>query len=134
MARLSLEKFTNRYNDWCKKHGYLFQTDKPQEIFEAVKDTICTLEKNALTKMIVLSTIKQFNAISQTVEELRIEMNEIAKELPEYEVVMQMTSVGSTIIAPQLIAEIGDVTRFQTLKNKLFIILIAKIIFCDKVP
>ena len=63
--------------------------------------------------MIVLSTIKQFNTISQTVEELRIKINELAKELPEYEVVMQMTGVGTTI-APQLIAEIGDVTRFQT--------------------
>ena len=113
IRKLSLEKFTNRYKDWCKKHGYLFQADKPQEIYEAVKDSICTLDKNALTKMIVLSTIKQFNAISQTVEELRIEMNELAKELPEYEIVMQMTGVGSTI-APQLIAEIGDVTRFQT--------------------
>jgi len=113
IRKLSLEKFTNRYKDWCKKNGYLFQADKPQEIYEAAKDSICTLDKNALTKMIVLSTIKQFNAISQTVEELRIEMNELAKELPEYEVVMQMTGVGTTI-APQLIAEIGDVTRFQT--------------------
>lgn len=38
-------------------------------------------------------------------------MNELASTLPEYPVVMDMNGVGATL-GPQLIAEIGDVSRF----------------------
>ena len=38
-------------------------------------------------------------------------MNELASTLPEYEVVMNMYGIGRTY-GPQLIAEIGDVSRF----------------------
>lgn len=38
-------------------------------------------------------------------------MNEVASTLPEYPVVIDMNDVGSTL-GPQLMAEIGDVTRF----------------------
>ena len=49
--------------------------------------------------------------ICKTVESLRLKMNELASTLPEYPVVMDMNGVGSTL-GPQLMAEIGDVTRF----------------------
>ena len=38
-------------------------------------------------------------------------MNETASKLPEYPIVMAMKGVGPSL-GPQLIAEIGDVTRF----------------------
>ena len=43
-------------------------------------------------------------------------MNELAKKLPEYEVVKKMKGVGDKI-APRLIAEIGDVRRFKNAKS-----------------
>ena len=46
-----------------------------------------------------------------TVESLRTLMNETASKLPEYPVVMAMKGVG-TSLGPQLMAEIGDVSRF----------------------
>ena len=51
------------------------------------------------------------NLASKHVEELRAEMNRLASTLPEYETVMGMYGVGPTY-GPQLIAEIGDVSRF----------------------
>lgn len=51
------------------------------------------------------------NTASETVETLRIKMNQTASQLPEYPVVMEMNGVGPTL-GLQLIAEIGDVTRF----------------------
>src|SRR5699024_11904331 len=51
------------------------------------------------------------NAASKTVESLRTEMNHLAQQLPEYPVVMAMGGVGKSL-GPQLMAEIGDVTRF----------------------
>ena len=44
-------------------------------------------------------------------ERLRREMNELASTLPEYNTVMGIYGVGKTY-GPQLIAEIGDVSRF----------------------
>ncbi len=51
------------------------------------------------------------NTASETVESLRLRMDETASTLPEYPVVMAMNGVGPTL-GPQLMAEIGDVTRF----------------------
>ena len=51
------------------------------------------------------------NTASETVESLRLKMDETASMLPEYPVVMAMDGVGKTL-GPQLMAEIGDVTRF----------------------
>lgn len=49
--------------------------------------------------------------ISHTAEVFRAEMNRLASQLPEYETVMAMTGVGSSV-GPQLMAEIGDLRRF----------------------
>ena len=51
------------------------------------------------------------NTASETVESLRLKMDETASTLPEYPVVMAMNGVGPTL-GPQLMAEIEDVTRF----------------------
>lgn len=51
------------------------------------------------------------NTAFQTVEAHRLKMDQTATTLPEYPVVMAMNGVGSSF-APQLMAEIGDVTRF----------------------
>lgn len=57
---------------------------------------------------------------SKTVESLRSKMNELASTLPEYPVVMDMNGVGATL-GPQLIAEIGDVSRFTHRKPLLLL-------------
>ena len=51
------------------------------------------------------------NTASETVESLRLKMDEAASMLPEYPVVMAMNGVDPTL-GPQLMAEIGDVARF----------------------
>lgn len=43
-------------------------------------------------------------------------MLELAKELPEYEMVRALSGVGE-VVAPRLITEIGDVRRFKNAKN-----------------
>ena len=43
-------------------------------------------------------------------------MRELSSSLPEYETVMSLYGVGE-ILGPQLIAEIGDVNRFETKKS-----------------
>ena len=111
VCTLSLTSFTEKYQKWCQKHGYNFQPDKPDEIYNASQELIPILAKDDVTKMFVQQAVMQLNAISKAVEELRQQMNNLASLLPEYPVVMSMFGVGTTL-GPQLIAEIGDVHKF----------------------
>ena len=108
---IGLKSFTERYRKWCKRNGYNFQPLKPKEIFEASKDLITIFPKNDMSKTLIKQAIVQLNTVSATIEHIRAEMNTLASQLPEYPVVMAMCGVG-TSLGPQLMAEIGDITRF----------------------
>lgn len=103
--------FIERYCKWCKRHGYNFSTAKAIEIHTAAKELIAMLPKNSLSKVMVQEAVTQLNTISRTVEVFRAEMNQLAAQLPEYHVVMELYGVGNSL-GPQLMAEIGDVRRF----------------------
>jgi len=109
---MSLNAFTRDYEKWCKRMGYNFSPTKAEEVYEASSDLIAVLPKDDMTKMLIRQAIDALNAISTAVETLRVKMNETAATLPEYPVVMGMRGVGPSL-GPQLIAEIGDVTRFE---------------------
>lgn len=57
------------------------------------------------------ASIQQWPLASEHIEIIRKEMNELASTLPKYATVMSMYGVGETY-GSQLIAEIGDVSRF----------------------
>lgn len=109
---LSLSAFTERYRKWCKRHGYNFRENKATEIHTGAQELIAMLPKNDLTKLMVQQAIGSLNAISKSVEQLKSEMRTLSAQLPEYPVVMGMRGVGESL-GPQLMAEIGDVTRFS---------------------
>lgn len=107
----SLKAFTEHYQNWCKRKGYNFSSDKAEKIYHLSSDLIAVFPKDDNTKMLIQQAVAMLNTASATVESLRLKMNETAATLPEYPVVMAMNGVGPTL-GPQLIAEIGDVTRF----------------------
>lgn len=104
--------FTERYHAWCKRHGYNFNFMKATEIHSEAKNLIAILPKNSLTKLLIRQAITQLNAASGTVELFRTEMKRLAQQLPEYPIVMSLFGVGDSL-GPQLMAEIGDVMRFE---------------------
>lgn len=106
-----LKSFTERYEQFCKHHGYDYQPDKPKELYNQAKELVAVLPKDPIYKEIIQDSIKQLNLISSHVEQIRSKMDEIASTLPEYQTVLGMYGVGPSL-GPQLIAEIGDITRF----------------------
>ena len=112
VCSMSLPAFTERYRKWCHRHDYNFQQDKPQLLMEKAKDLMAMLPMDKMTKMLVQTAVAQLNVLSKTIETLRTQMIELAEKLPEYPVVISMNGVGPTL-ASQLIAEIGDVSRFS---------------------
>lgn len=111
VRKRSLNAFVDHYQKWCRRRKYNFSKDKAEEIYGTARELVPVLPKDDLTRLIVKQAIEQLNTVSKTVEELRALMNETAAKLPEYPVVMGMKGVGPSL-GPQLIAEIGDVTRF----------------------
>lgn len=108
----SLASFTEHYKNWCKKKGYNFSTSKAEDIYNSSADLIAVFPKDNNTKLLIRQAVAMLNVASETVEALRAKMGEVASSLPEYPGVMAMDGVGPTL-GPQLIAEIGDVTRFN---------------------
>lgn len=107
----SLEAFTEHYRNWCKRKGYNFSSEKAENIYHFSSDLIAVFPKDDNTKLLIRQAVTMLNTASETVESLRLKMDEAASTLPEYPVVMAMNGVGPTL-GPQLMAEIGDVTRF----------------------
>ena len=107
----SLDAFTEHYQNWCKRKGYNFSAAKAAAIYQLSSDMIAVFPKDGSTKLLVRQAVAMLNTASETVESLRVKMDETASTLPEYPAVMAMNGVGPTL-GPQLMAEIGDVTRF----------------------
>jgi len=112
VRKIGLKAFTERYRNFCRHHGYIFQPDKPEELFNAAKELVAVVPKDAIYKQLILGDIEQLNTVSKQIEAFRHTMNELAATLPEYDTVMSMHGVGTTF-GPQLMAEIGDISRFD---------------------
>ncbi len=111
VRKRSFNAFVCHYQQWYTRRKYNFSQDQAEEIYRAAKELVPVLPKDDLTKLVLKQAIEQLNTASKTVEELRALMNQTASKLPEYPVVMGMKGVGPSL-GPQLMAEIGDVTRF----------------------
>ena len=111
VRKKSQNAFVEHYQKWCQRNKYNFNQDKAKEIYKKAKEVVPVLSKDEITKLIINQAVDQLNNTSATVESLRALMDETASKLPEYPIVMGMTGVGPTL-GPQLIAEIGDVSRF----------------------
>ena len=107
----SFKSFSEHYQNWCGKHGYYFSKEKATSLYNNAKELITILPKDSATKQLIRQAIDVFNTMSEAVERLRKQMDQIASQLPEYPIVMEMTGVGHTL-GPQLMAEIGDIERF----------------------
>jgi len=111
VSKVSLSAFTQSYQKWCKKHGYNFLQTKAEQIHTLATNHFGILPNDDFTKTLITQAILQLNNICEVIATLKVEMNSIAATLPEYETVLAMHGVGKTL-APQLMAEIGDITRY----------------------
>ena len=111
VAMLSGQVFTTKYEKWCRKNGYNCCVQKAEQVYAAALNCLPTLPNNDFTKTLIIQTVNQLNNLCETVAAVKSEMTTIASVLPEYDTVLAMHGVGKTL-APQLIAEIGDIRRY----------------------
>lgn len=115
ISKKPLPAFSKSYLSWCRKLGYNFSASKAQSIYNFACNCSPSLSFTESTALLVSKAISQLNCINETLASLASEMNKIASTLPEYDTVMSMFGVGS-VLGSQLIAEIGDVSRFSNKK------------------
>jgi len=107
----SLGAFSERYEKWCHRNGYSYSYEKAVEIYQLAKQSVTTLSRNSFEKSLVTNLVLQINSLCETIACTKHDMTQIASELPEYDIVLDMHGVGKNL-APQLIAEIGEISRF----------------------
>ena len=109
---LSEKEFTERYRRWCKREGYRFNERKAKAIYMSALGHYCVLPKNESTELLIKQAAIQLTSISIAQATMASEMLRLAQMLPEWPVVSTFYGVG-TILGPLLMAEIGDVRRFE---------------------
>lgn len=116
ITSLSLEEFTEEYLAWAKEKKYHQSRSKAEKVYELASNGIPTLSSGTpSTKMIVQEAISVLRAADSSLHNILTRMKELAKSLPEYSTVRAMGGVGD-VLAPKLIAEIGDVRRLHNAK------------------
>lgn len=111
VAGISFQNFSETYCKWCKRKGYLYSLSGAEQIYNAAKQAVAVLPKSESTKILMVQSVNTLNAVYESLQAMREEMDRLASLLPEYEVVMDIHGVGK-ITGSQLMAEIGDVRRF----------------------
>lgn len=112
VSNLSKSVFCERYKRWCKKHGYHYSQNSSEKIYTFSKECCFTMQKNKLTQTLINQATLQLNGILESQAMLIKEMQRMAQSLPEYTIVRDFYGVGD-VLAPQIIAEIGDIRRFS---------------------
>ena len=116
IKKKSEKQFLESYSKWAKKKGYRQSESKAKQIYALAKEGIPTLPSSTpSTKMLVQESVKIVREVDDTLTQILTRMSEIAKMLPEYQVVHDMGGVGD-VLAARLIGEIGDVRRFRNAK------------------
>lgn len=114
ITRMSLRAFTGHYCRWARRHGYHASERKAGEIYALAQAGVPTLPSGrAVCRMMLERAIHALREISRDAAQIMQSMQELAMQLPEYQVVRAMDGVGD-VLAPRLIAEIGDVRRFRS--------------------
>lgn len=114
ITRTSEKQFIDRYLKWAKKKGYHQNQDKAIKIYTLAKQSIPTVSSSTpSTKMLVQEAVRALREVDNTLMTILTQMQALAKNLPEYPVVRAMGGVGD-VLAPKLIAEIGNVRRFHS--------------------
>lgn len=109
----SESEFIEEYKNWAKEKKYHQSPAKAKEIYAMACNGIPTLSSETESvKTMVSESVRVLKEIDATLMTILSRMQQIAITLPEYPVVRSMAGIGD-VLAPKIIAEIGDIKRFH---------------------
>ena len=95
-----------------KKTGHRVGTRVAEEMYSLANECIPSSPCNESTQLAVSNCVLLLQNLEEITNNIIAKMDELARKLPEFETVSNMSGVGKKIRA-RLIAEIGDVRRFK---------------------
>lgn len=95
-----------------KKTGHRVGTRVAEEMYSLANECIPSSPCNESTQLAVSNCVLLLQNLEEITNNIIAKMDELARKLPEFETVSNMSGVGNKIRA-RLIAEIGDVRRFK---------------------
>lgn len=95
-----------------KKTGHRIGTRVAEEMYSLANECIPSSPCNESTQLAVSNCVLLLQDLEEITNNIIAKMDELARRLPEFETVSNMSGVGNKIRA-RLIAEIGDVRRFK---------------------
>lgn len=107
------KRFETDYRRWAKKKGYRKYERQLEKIISLVQNGIPTLPDSISTKIIVQEAVRALREIQISRDIILAQMQDLAKTLPEYSLVREMNGIAE-VLAPRLIAEIGDIRHFKS--------------------
>ena len=95
-----------------KKTGHRIGMRVAEKMYSLANECIPSSPCNESTQLAVSNCVLLLQNLEEITNNIIAKMDELARKLPEFETVSNMTGVGNKIRA-RLIAEIGDVRRFK---------------------
>lgn len=96
-----------------KRKGYRSNESKAATIYAQAKNGIPSIPNNPIVRETIMWYVGLLRRADEALMASLTRMEDIAKDLPEYELVGEMGGVGR-VTRVALIAQIGDVRRFKT--------------------
>ena len=95
-----------------KKTGHRIGTRVAEEMYSLANECIPSSPCNESTQLAVSNCVLLLQNLEEITNNIIAKMDELARKLPEFETVSNMSGVGNKIRS-RLIAEIGDIRRFK---------------------
>lgn len=109
---VSKETFINDIESIAKKNGHRVGKKIGEAIYEAAPQIVTLRPNNSFTQIAATNCVQLLRQSIKATDSIITEMDSLAKTLPEYQIVSDMSGVGPKTRS-RLIAEIGNVTRFK---------------------
>ncbi len=113
ITSLGPKKFEERFNKWTQKKGYRPRHNKSDKIYLLAKEGIPTLAYDPTSRLLVEQAVAALKGLNQVLYQILAQIRELAEKRPEYKVVREMSGVGD-VLAPLLVAEVGDPRRYHS--------------------
>lgn len=113
ITSLGPKKFDERFSKWAKKKGYRPRQNKSDKIYSLAKEGIPTLAYDPTSRLLVEQAVAALKGLNQVLYQILTQIRELAEKRPEYEAVRAMSGVGD-VLAPLLVAEVGDPRRYHS--------------------
>ena len=105
--------FVNEIDRLAKKLGHKgVGKTLADKIYKLAQNTISPRPNNEYSQLAVTNCVAELILLINSTDLIISKMSELASTLPEYDEVIKMPGVGKKL-APRIIAEIGDVRRFN---------------------